>query len=358
MKKTNTLGINLPPDYENPVIFADTGKSLPKFFKCEEIYKAVKSMLFRYFIILSIVVCAILSCKKDEPLSSYPCQKNDKCKSIPDAPPFGWNYIYRGKAFESPCFNPKNENEILFVDQSGLVTQQKLYAFNLISRNFLLLCEGHFLSRPKWGLNDWIVFCFQDNNIWKIKSNGDSLVQVTTSGDFFFPTWDYRSIRIIANLSTIQKAVFLTPEGEIIDTLKKFSYGGGFFSFVNDSIIVTSSYQGLGIYNLNSDVISILHTAEISSYSGIYVSCDSTVTWIDESGMYVSSISTPLKTKKIFSSCNSQMYLSPTLSADCKRICWEKITKKALNKNDLQIEYKLVFTNLEGICEEELQIPL
>jgi hypothetical protein len=72
--------------------------------------------IMKIYIIYSILIVFIFSfsCKKDEPSSI-----KDDCIEIPDSQsPFGYDYEYDTNYIIGPCFNPNNENEILFIHRN------------------------------------------------------------------------------------------------------------------------------------------------------------------------------------------------------------------------------------------------
>lgn len=69
-----------------------------------------------------------------------------------------------------------------------------IYLFNIQSSEFIALLTGYMLDMSVPHHLDfspdgeWIVFSWQ-KQIWKIKINGDSLTQLTFSGENFYPRW-------------------------------------------------------------------------------------------------------------------------------------------------------------------------
>src|ERR1700752_1826249 len=134
--------------------------------------------------ILFFALVAFASCKKDPPVSSTstPSQNETDClnfQTTSTAVTIDWPHI--DTVYNTPRFNPSNPNEIVYVQ--GITRTNKTY---LVKRNLITGRETQIISdvwqRPDWSVKDWIVFNHADNQVWKIKSNGDSLQQLTTQG--------------------------------------------------------------------------------------------------------------------------------------------------------------------------------
>lgn len=82
-----------------------------------------------------------------------------------------------------PRFNPENPYEISFISEINSNHGLFIYNFCTNKTRFVLSSKIYYYNY-NWGRNDWIYFTSYDQNIWKIKSNGDSLTQFTQSGQY------------------------------------------------------------------------------------------------------------------------------------------------------------------------------
>jgi hypothetical protein len=95
-------------------------------------------------------------------------------------------------AYYDACFNPLNNNQIAFLrhDQSLIPFKIELCTFDFCTGVLAVLTDKCFLS-PDWSTKGWIAFRGKDKQIWAIKSNGDSLTQLTFNGqNHNTPRWD------------------------------------------------------------------------------------------------------------------------------------------------------------------------
>ncbi len=128
-----------------------------------------------------LLICLFfLSCKKDPPISP-PVGNNTDCLNLSWTNISGIiNWPGIDTVYNTPRFNPANANEIVYV--KGITSANKSY---VAKRNLNTGQETQIISdvwsKPDWSVKDWIVFNHADNQVWKIKSNGDSLTLLTTN---------------------------------------------------------------------------------------------------------------------------------------------------------------------------------
>lgn len=89
-------------------------------------------------------------------------------------------------SYKNNCVNPRNKNEFAFLRwennmQAG--DNSDLCVYNMCS-NTLKIIANHVAYSLDWSVKDWIIYTGFDRNLWKIKSNGDSLTQLTFTGPF------------------------------------------------------------------------------------------------------------------------------------------------------------------------------
>lgn len=84
----------------------------------------------------------------------------------------------------SASFNPLNNDEIIAL-YKGYRTQYltSIVLYNLQTKTLsLILSADELFSTPKISSLNWLMFNYQGMQLWKIKSNGDSLIQLTNDG--------------------------------------------------------------------------------------------------------------------------------------------------------------------------------
>ncbi len=139
-------------------------------------------------IILGVIVTLLLNsaCNKDNLFHHCP-----NCKSLPEIkePSFGYSFSEGDYQYYSPCFNPNNANQFVFIFKDNVRKTQELCIYDMSTQEKKVLTENdNLLFQPKWSSMNWIAFN-TGHQIWRIKSNGDSLVAVTNSESSLYPAW-------------------------------------------------------------------------------------------------------------------------------------------------------------------------
>lgn len=153
------------------------------------------------YIVLIVITFGVFSCCKNKKINIE--SKENDCPQMYDArsepyinPYFGTletgttippNHIYPEKyCYWYPCINPNNEFEFCYLRrENGIQSSDDmdLYKYNFCSGKSTLVTK-HVAYGIDWSVKDWIIFTGQNKDLWKIKSNGDSLTQLTFLGAF------------------------------------------------------------------------------------------------------------------------------------------------------------------------------
>lgn len=83
----------------------------------------------------------------------------------------------------NPCFNPDNNNQLAYyrVDNTMPGFQRyELWVDDFCTKEKKLIATNALYSIT-WGKNNWILYTGIDQNLYKVKCNGDSLTQVTNA---------------------------------------------------------------------------------------------------------------------------------------------------------------------------------
>lgn len=167
----------------------------------------MRQMNFR--ICLAVLACLFIfvSCKKDDPLSysglprhvDFPKCNDEKIPKSPDSP-IGWEFTSKGASYRFPCFNPNNSDEFVYcVTQSGITN---LISYNRQSGEKTILLTYNLYRPALWGTNGWILLN-PGNQIWKIRDNGDSLTQLTSVGNHYYPSWNFDYTKFVCEFNNI-----------------------------------------------------------------------------------------------------------------------------------------------------------
>lgn len=135
------------------------------------------------------------------------------------------NKINRGRVSS----NPTNASEFLFLNEIDSV--RGIYTYNLATgETHKVVGDFYIWSKPDWSVQDWIVF-ETGAQIFKVKSNGDSLTQLTFEDNNYYPSWspDGEFILFERDLAVvnIQGYAIIDKHRNIIHEYKSIIYAGG-----------------------------------------------------------------------------------------------------------------------------------
>ncbi len=141
-----------------------------------------------------------ISCKKEKntPVEVVPSAIPDDtsqfaCRIIPAGPlPFGWrdSTTDENKNINTFMFNPANTDVLIYVVNGDMFGYNKMFSYHIPSRTATYLASvSDFV--PQINKRGWIIYSSNDNDIYQIKANGDSIRQLTFLKRFQDPTWDY-----------------------------------------------------------------------------------------------------------------------------------------------------------------------
>lgn len=168
----------------------------------------MRTKYFFHILALSAIVSAC--CDSDDPImetncleqASFPSESVDDttynccpgCVIDPEELYFAghpYDYAY-------PCFNPNNSDQIAYYRYDNYKAEAgwEIWVQDLCTGEKRMLVNDANYGID-WSVKDWIVYTATDQQIYKIKSNGDSLTRLTPSGDYNrYPKWDIKGERI------------------------------------------------------------------------------------------------------------------------------------------------------------------
>ena len=314
--------------------------------------------------LITFLVCLIFimlsACKKEKLPDKF-------CEEIP--PPgnslWGWQFSKQLPYREMPCFNPNNPDEFIVRSYNQIGdTAFQLIKYNMVSGEKQVIYEGNFGVRPRWSRKDWILLNLRDFNIYKIKSNGDSLTQLTTGGNCLGGEWSKTGDRFVYELFGVLSGsarVICDDLGNPLDT----ALGGGYLSasWQHDSLMVAANVMGgvtivdLGsgsdVYQGINPVNSVSNTLGKTTAEWLD---DKNVIWANINGIFTTNIEDeimiPLK-----ESCNAKIYKYPTVSFSTQKVIFQRDDKEVTGKNVGVVTSRFFMMNFDGSDMEEIVIP-
>lgn len=282
------------------------------------------------------------SCKKDPPiLLNHGCVNLDftGCNIS-----LAVNY-YDSTQFKTPSINPNNPNEfVYYYTNSNKQSLNGLYKYEITTGLKTPLITGlNLLAQPKWGKNGWILFNVingDDREIYKVKSNGDSITKLTSFHPDLFPEWNSDATRIIFNraiyLAAPQSKIFIADiNGSLTDSIDNQYFFYGACNGNNELAYPPFFRRNYGITTLN-----FISKNETTLYNPPADNTIQGITWHPNNdevyfttlndGLYkVSKLTKKLTLIKQF--CTSKSYGSISMSPDASFILAERIDARVYN---------------------------
>lgn len=319
------------------------------------------------FLILAIFALLFIwqvGCKKDPRI--FP--DGSVCEDFPSSPAgIGYQYQSRNPTLNkwASCFNPNNAAEIVFTTGDSIITSgNNLYTLNLNTGQKIYLANNVWFQ-PKWSVKNWIVFNRVGSQIWKIKSNGDSLTQLTFMNENYDPEWSPDGEKLVFRqvIGSMYYIMITTANGVKLDSITNAYYGDGAWSPNNTKIATVfnaSTGHNIGLIDLQSKAINALTSySEQSSTAKTIIlnmawSIDSQfIFWCSGYGLYKTNVNTGTTTQLKYG-CDMKSYIFPSISPDGQKIIVVRTDQKLLNQNTIYGENNLYMMDINGENETKI----
>jgi hypothetical protein len=302
--------------------------------------------------------------KKTEPpveeQPAPPLVETKFCNELPPAPqPFGW---YDSTADENTninafIVNPVNGDEIMCIVNGDLLGYNKMYNYNVPSKTAKYIASiGNFL--PSVNKNGWILFSTLDNNIFKVKTNGDSLRQLTGGNNYFNPQWDFTGKKFYyfqaARIPNINAQLMLADaKGALLASIPaELAFTA---PFRNSDKLIYMKTKGNQVTMIQRDMLT---QEEVALITGPYSPGapfhfddltldrnDEYLYWSNSAGVMRCSLKT-LAIDTVLKNCQNLQYLNPLISFNANELTVGCHMMTPLNSYQLLHEYKAMELNL------------
>lgn len=249
------------------------------------------------------------------------------CKSLPPAPePFGFTDSTRDENENINCFmyNPANPEDLIIKVNGDIFGYNKIYKVNLPTRKFTLLGNGSDYL-PQVNKKNWLVYSDIENQVWRVKTNGDSALLLTFMKNCMEPKWDRTGNYILyyqEAFSTIPPRILKVDlKGTIVDywevDLNQFAiyHRADKFLIQRSKDAQVTIFEKDLIANTERALISATYSPKGSRYfSNLVVDhLDENFYWSNSAGVFRCNIGT-LKIDTVFKACPNYSLLYPNLS--------------------------------------------
>lgn len=301
----------------------------------------------------------IFGCKKDSLVVN---DLNEYCECEPYYNLQGFNLPFNG-VFEASisyyaAYNPSNDNEFVYVNR--VLGVRYLFRYNKLTNEKTLLGTFPNVHSLDWGKNDWILLEIGDRNIWKIKSNGDSLTQLTSGRPYFHSKWNYDATKIMSYYTNDNERYteILNSNGEIIDTLGNYKmyetciYG----SWKNNSNYVIGDVEnGLRVIDPYQKIIFIEKPFSENINEVTWIT-NTTAIFINGYGLYQYDLLSN-SISKLRCQCPKIIYQRPSSNHDGTKLLLTKFTSDQIGMTvNFNIKVEIVELDLETMKETIIEI--
>ncbi len=315
--------------------------------------------------LLFICCCTLLlftNCNKNS-TDDESIINNHQEECIPIPPPVGittpWGHEWTTALpnYEFPRFNPNNPDELIFrFQEHSTDTIFQLVKYNLVTQERETIFEG-FLAIPKWSRKDWILFHQNDFNLYKIKSNGDSLTQLTFSENCQGAEWNKEGDKFIYQSIGLNDFIICDEVGNPLDTIDGVSL---YPSWQHDSLLANVSTGVIFIQNPNSEELDfkIIHEVGTGGTTIVHWLDSDNIIWASNDGIFKTNIITE-ETILLIESCDAKVYKYPTVSNISNKIVFQRTDKELIETevNKGIATSRIFMMDFDGTNIEEILLP-
>jgi len=235
------------------------------------------------YIIWTIIVLLTLSCNKGQvslPSTSLGCdycpeQYDLRSEPYPDSfhivnhpgPPCATSPEYRyleTYSYNEPLLNPNNPYEMALIrtDMTELLLMNELCIYNFCDNSLEVIADNIYYGLD-WSTEDWLIYTGRDHNVWKIKTNGDSLTQLTFTGDYNnYPEWSPSGEKFIYWDNSSSFFRICNGDGVALDSISIWMY---YFDWIDeDNLVYTKAINGneyqVRTVDLQTETQTLLHS--------------------------------------------------------------------------------------------------
>lgn len=311
--------------------------------------KTIIWMLFGFSLILEACthepIPIPISC-----VAEFSAVVRDSCLNIPISQnPFGYKIVTPDTLPRAVLYNPINEDEIIFISHgekqrssgTGSESFNSLWKLNICTGEKILLVDNVY-ELYDINLKEWILWSSPDFHIWAIKTNGDSLKQLTASNISFDAKWfpDQHHFSFFQNGGATDAFVSMNFYSGAIDTIDFFSERVDklAWSKKQDSAIVLL-YQngeiGLKLVDLISGQEEVVFRERFDPFGSppnlissiIWPAFSNKIYWIQAANLYELDL-VNREIRMLFDGCNGNQIINFSKSTESSKLIgtWRKST--------------------------------
>ncbi|MFT5835103.1 MAG: hypothetical protein ACI97N_002748 [Cognaticolwellia sp.] len=324
------------------------------------------------FLTLSFLIIA--SCSEDEPIcNNSDCSYEISCPrdeyiNVEDSIYNNWGTQYNTVSGSQISFsiNPNKSDELVFCRTiiDSLFTSFQLLIYNKSTNQEYLIYESYTgpygLTPPRWSSDNWIYFD-TDNNLFKIRSDGSELTQITFGN----------STKILGDLSSDGKNLIYYDDSlfslvnldlnnkniVVISTNTQAARSISFSSNNNEMVFMQSKPTGnfdLIKYNFNTKERIVFFESKSSvTFNTCWSDDDKYIYWSDNTGFYRLNVSNQ-QIEKITKHFGSGLkYLHPEIDKNGNLYLIKETAWKA-GGNEINLKSEIIEYDLNTCTERKV----
>ncbi len=304
------------------------------------------------------ILLFIAGCKKDIGIS--PSETKSECDLWPsNGPSIGLNPIQtRDNTLNkyNGIFDPGNPDYFYYlIDQNpGIGQIQGILIRANIKTGIKQRLDSSIIGLPQLNKAGWFVYTKADLNLYKIKTNGDSLTQLTNDKNSLMPNWSYDN-NFIYYIGT-PGGIKLSQDGSIIDTSNFLPIVS---SKISNRIFTTKKISGnthIILKDLNDNSEKTICT---NAPDGFYLidNSDSYLFCYNDKSIHRINILTG-SVELLITNCYRKEYSRLTITLNNNFIVASRYDRSLMNDNKtIYYEVNLFKINLDGSDPIPLNIP-
>ncbi len=305
---------------------------------------------------LFLLVFLFVTCKRDKPVTPV-----SDCQTYTfEDSPFGPEITMADVTYHSPCFNPNNKDEIIYIKNNNISGKAELRKRNLLTKEDNFLAAAWVLNSPRWHKNGWIVFDY-NYNIYKVKENGDSLTRLTNEGQSYFPSWNINGSAVIfrrVDESPWPNLNIIDNNGNLIQVLDSTIGGHRTTSWSPvENKIAYNRHKGIGLSFVDQKQLGEVKDVtnhELGILSLSWFSNGEWITWASLFQFGKTNINTG-ETKILRQGCYALRYSRPAVSPDDTKIIVERDDIRKTGPSSGYQETYLYIMNADGSNEKKIE---
>jgi len=268
--------------------------------------------------------------------------------------------------YSRSILNPTNPNQIAYLRRpfDDGECQSQIWTFDFkTGRTYKV--SNHKVCKLDWSISNWIVFITDDNEIWKVRPNGNDLTKLLSDSGGFnnFVKCNGKGTEImievpaITSFGTLKKIIDF--EGNEIQILPALEFEYYFeMDWKNDFIAFPKSNK-IGIHNIKEEetrFIDIDEHYQFTDHNNVQFLNQNEILWLHQQSIYKTNLDSEEKTL-IKEYGENDFFIHMDISIDKKTILLLKQDAVGIADCQIQIRTYLALMDMDGSNERRILIP-